>query len=191
MAQFVTATEDKANIGLAVDGVALAAGAGSPPYRTNIWCGVYLEWPVAANALSEPKVKVAGLPAGLKFTDKPVTSKIGSGKTAVVVTNVPANTIYGAPTAASKVNAKTSEATPSAVKFTVTTAGKSTQTYQIDTVVDALPEWAVGTFEGGGPRGTALPGEGGHAGRVTLPKRPLGRAGAPRPPPPPASARRA
>ena len=117
--------------------------------RTNIWAGVYLEWPVAASALSGAKVKVAGLPSGLKFTDKPVTAKIGSGKTAVVVTNVPANTIYGAPTAASKIDAKTKSAKPSEVKLTVTTAGKSSQTYQIDTVVDALPTWAQGTFAGG------------------------------------------
>ena len=150
VAKFVTADEDKGSIELAVNGEEMRlAGDGSPHQKTNVWCGVYLEWPVAASALSEPKVKVAGLPAGLKFTDKPVTSKIGSGKTAIVVTNVPANTIYGAPTAASKVNAKTSEVTPSEVKFTVTTAGKSTQTYQIDMTVDALPAWAVGTFEGG------------------------------------------
>jgi hypothetical protein len=34
------------------------------------------------------------------------------------------------------------------VKITVTTAGKSSQTYQSDTVVDPLPAWAVGTFGG-------------------------------------------
>ena len=169
VAKFVTADEDKGSIKLSVDGEEMeAAGAGRPPYRTNIWCGVYLEWSVAANALSESKVKVAGLPAGLKFTEKPVTSKIGSGKTAVVVTNVPANTIYGAPTAASKID-KNGNVTPSAVKFTVTTAGKSTQTYQIDTTVEALPAWAQGTFEGGWRGAPALPGEDGHAGRVTLP----------------------
>ena len=149
VARFVTAEEDKASIALSVNGAEMAAGAGHAPYQTNVWAGVYLEWPVAASALSEPKVKVAGLPAGLKFTDKPVTSKIGTGKTAVTVTNVLANTIYGAPTAASKIDAKTGAAKPSMVKLTVTTAGKSTQTYQIDTVVDALPAWAQGTFAGG------------------------------------------
>ena len=147
-AKFVTADEDRASIALGVNGAALSSAADVSPTSTNIWAGVYLEWPVAASALSEAKVKVAGLPSGLKFTDKPVTSKIGSGKTAVTVTNVPANTIYGAPTAASKMD-KGGNPTPSAVKFTVTTAGKSTQTYQIDTVVDALPTWAVGTFAGG------------------------------------------
>ena len=165
-ARFVTADEDKASIALSVNGAALSIASGDSPTSTNIWAGVYLEWPVAASALSEAKVKVAGLPSGLKFTDKPVTSKIGSGKTAVTITNVPANTIYGAPTAASKTakDRKTGAltVTPSTVKFTVTTAGKSTQTYQIDTVVDALPTWAQGTFSGGlfndGPLGDrALP----------------------------------
>ena len=52
-------------------------------------------------------------------------------------------------TAASKIDAKTKSAKPSEVKLTVTTAGKSSQTYQIDTVVDALPTWAQGTFAGG------------------------------------------
>ena len=202
VAKFVTADEDKGSIKLAVNGEEMRRDEVIAPYRTNVWAGVYLEWPVAASALSEPKVKVAGLPSGLKFTDKPVTTKIGSGKTAVVVTNVLANTIYGAPTAASKTkvdkNTGVVTVTPSAVKFTVTTAGKSSQTYQIDTTVDALPAWAVGTFAGGmsGGRGaTALPddgddggalpddgdgstgslpvqgadGDGGHAGRVTLP----------------------
>ncbi len=152
VAKFVTADEDKDSITVVVDGSALepwVSKTETNALATNIWAGVYLEWPVAASALSEPKVKVAGLPSGLKFTDKPVTSKIGTGKTAVTVTNVPANTIYGAPTAASKIDTKTGAAKPSAVKFTVTTAGKSTQTYQIDTVVDALPSWAQGAFAGG------------------------------------------
>ena len=153
VAMFVTADEDKASIALGVNGEEMRLAGDGSPHQTNLWCGVYLEWPVAASALSETKVKVAGLPSGLKFTDKPVTAKIGSGKTAITVTNVPANTIYGAPTAASKTakDRKTGAltVTPSAVKFTVTTAGKSTQTYQIDTVVDALPAWAQGTFAGG------------------------------------------
>ena len=163
-AKFITEAEDKAAIGLAVDGIEMSASV----YRTNIWCGVYLEWPVAASALSEAKVKVAGLPAGLKFTDKPVTSKIGTGKTAVTVTNVPAYTIYGAPTAASKAAVSSKPPyqgyVPSQVKITVTTAGKSSQMYQIDAVVDALPEWAQGTYSGGFIE-TALPDDEGRAGR--------------------------
>ena len=166
VAKFVTAAEDKASIDAAVDGWQLdpwVSKTETHAFATNIWAGVYLEWPVAASALSETKVKVAGLPSGLKFTDKPVTSKIGTGSNAVTVTNVLANTIYGAPTAASKVDSKTKAVKPSEVKVTVTTAGKSSQTYQIDTVVDALPAWAQGTFAGGGFVETALP-----AGQVSL-----------------------
>ena len=150
---FITSEDDKGSIKLVLNGEGLSsATGGSPSMSTNVWAGVYLEWPVAASALSATKVKVSGLPTGLKFTDKPVTSKIGSGKTAVVVTNVPANTIYGAPTAASKVTVDkktgTTTVTPSAVKVTVTTAGKSSQTYQIDTIVNPLPVWAAGNFDG-------------------------------------------
>ena len=151
-ALFVTAAEDRASIAATVNGEKFEAdGEGAvATHQTNVWAGVYMEWPVAAEALTLPTtVKVSGLPSGLKFTTKPVTSKIGSGKTAVTVTNVPANTIYGVPTAASKVNARTGVVTPSAVKVTVTTAGKSSQTYQINTTVDALPAWATGAFEGG------------------------------------------
>ena len=122
-------------------------------FATNIWAGVYLEWPVAASAPSATTVKVAGLPSGLKFAAKPVTGKVGSGKAAVVVTNVPANTIYGVPTAASKAD-KNGNVKPSEVKVTVTTAGKSSQTYQIDTTVEALPAWAQGNFDGAAGGGT-------------------------------------
>ena len=147
VAMFVTAEEDKGSIALAVDGEEMRLAGDGSPHQTNVWCGVYLEWPVAASALSETKIKVSGLPSGLKFTDKPVTSKIGSGKTAVTVTNVPANTIYGAPTAASKTD-RNGNVTPSKVVFTVTTAGKSTQTFAINLYIDPLPAWAVGTFDG-------------------------------------------
>ena len=151
---FITSAEDKASIVSSVDGWTLepwVSKTETHAFATNVWAGVYLEWPVAAAALSQTTVKVSGLPSGLKFTAKPVTSKVGTGKNAVTVTNVLANTIYGAPTAASKT--KTDKAgnvtvTPSAVKVTVTSSGKSSQTYQIDTVFDALPAWAQGTFAG-------------------------------------------
>ena len=161
-ARFVTEREDGNNIALAVDGVEMAAGAGHLPYQTNVMCGVYMEWPVAVETLSLPKVAVAGLPSGLKFTEKPVTSKIGSGKTAVTVTNVPAYTIYGAPTAASKVDTKTGAVKPSVVKVTVTTASKAKVVYEIDVTVDPMPEWAVGTFDGvsGDGRDGARPSQG-------------------------------
>ena len=141
MARFVTTAEDKGSIKLNVNGFDFAGAGSSQP--TNVMAGVYLVWPVAARALSEPTVKVSGLPSGLKFTAKNILKK--GSKTEVAV---PANTIYGAPTAASKANSKTGAVTPSKVKVTVTTAGKSKAEYAIDLTVDPLPAWAVGEFSG-------------------------------------------
>ena len=149
-AKFVTVEEDRGSIELAVNGEELRRDGGIAPYQVNIWAGVYMEWPVAASALSETKVKVAGLPSGLKFAEKDIMKK--GSKTEV---EIPANTIYGAPTAASK-ERRDGGIAPYQVKITVTTAGKSSQTYQIDMVVDALPEWAVGTFDGVATGGTAV-----------------------------------
>ena len=154
VAAFATADEDRASIAASLGGAPLAPPTAEAPVSlaTNVRAGVYLEWPLAASALSETTVKVAGLPAGLRFAAKPVTSKVGTGKSAVLVTNVPANTVYGAPTAASRtaVDRKTGAVTvtPSAVKVTVTTVGKSSRTYRIDATVDPLPAWAQGTFSG-------------------------------------------
>ena len=145
-AKFITAAEDKDSIKLSVDGEELSIAPTFTSARTN-FCGVAMSWQLAADALSATKVKVSGLPAGLKFTDKPVTAKIGTGKTAVTVTNILANTIYGVPTAASKTDKK-GNVTPSAVKFTVTTAGKSSQVFALNLYIDPLPAWAVGTFDG-------------------------------------------
>ena len=149
-AKFITMQEDLAAIALSVDGVALSA---TEAFATNLICGVAVNWPIVSSGLSETTVKVAGLPSGLKFAAKPVTSKVGTGKDAILVTNVPANTIYGAPTAASKTakDRKTGAmtVTPNAIRVTVTTAGKSSQTYQINTTIDPLPSWAQGTFAGG------------------------------------------
>ena len=156
-AKFITVGEDKANVSLSVNGAEIESA--ETPVAVSVMCGVALEWPVAADALSATTVKVAGLPAGLKFTDKPVTSKVGTGAAAVVVTNVLANTIYGAPSAASKttVDKKTGvvTVTPSDVKITVTTAGKSSVTYLVKLTVDPLPAWAVGNFEGVAGNGSA------------------------------------
>ena len=124
-AKFITVDEDVASITLALGSEVLD---GSTVLETNVTCGVALEWLLKANALSATTVKVAGLPAGLKFDAK-------------------SNTIYGAPTAASKVDAKKG-VVPSDVKITVTTAGKSSVTYLVKLTVDPLPAWAVGTFDG-------------------------------------------
>ena len=152
-ARFVTTGEDAGSIVASLNGAAMPSPSdGSPAITTNVWAGVYLEWPLASKALSATTIKVAGLPPGLKFTAKPVTSKVGTGKNAVLVTNVPANTIYGAPTAASKTKTdkKTgvTTMTPSAVKVTVTTAGKSSATYEIALTVDPIAPSAVGTYNG-------------------------------------------
>ena len=141
-AMFITKEEDERNIKLAFNGADMSGASAATPMSTNITCGVALAWPVAVSALSEPKVKVAGLPAGLKFTDKPILKK--GSKTEV---EVPANTIYGAPSAASKVD-KNKGVVPSEVKVTVTTAGKSSVTYIMKLTVDPLPAWAVGNFGG-------------------------------------------
>ena len=155
-ARFVTAEEDLESVGAAVDELTFGAfdDGDAATAATNVMAGVYFEWPVAADAIAVPTVKVSGLPSGLKFTAKPVTKTTGSGKSKVVVTNVPANTIYGTPTAASKVDKK-GVVTPSKVKVTVTTSGKSKREFVINLTVDALPAWAVGTFNGGGEDGLA------------------------------------
>ena len=145
-ARFVTSAEDAGSIAAAVNGFALepwVSKTETHALSTNVTAGVYLQWPVAVSALSATTVKVSGLPSGLKFTAKDILKK--GSKTEV---EIPAMTIYGAPTAASKVDKKTGKVKPSQVKVTVTTAGKSKQTYQIDLTVDALPAWAVGTFNG-------------------------------------------
>ena len=151
-ANFITVDEDSAAVTLAVDGLDIAADPEFAAYQgalsTNVMAGVALSWQLVADALTATTIKVAGLPAGLKFTDKPVTSKVGTGASAVTVTNVPANTIYGAPSTASTVDKKTGLPKPSEVKITVTTAGKSSVTYLVKLTVDPLPGWAVGTFDG-------------------------------------------
>lgn len=142
-AKFITAAEDAAHVSLAVDGVEMAAAvAGQPPYQVNAMCGVYLEWPVAVDAWSLATVKVAGLPSGLKFTDKGVLKK--GSKTEY---DVPPFTIYGAPTAASKKD-KDGNVVPSQVKVTVTTAGKTKIDYTIALTVVPIAPAAVGTYNG-------------------------------------------
>ena len=146
-AKFVTAEEDAASIALSVDAL---GGEISPEAIISVtnMCGVALKWSVATEALSQPKVTVSGLPAGLKFTAKDIMKK--GSKTEV---EIPANTVYGAPTAESKLDAKTGLRKPSAVKVTVTTAGKSKRIYPVDMTILPLPDWAVGTFNGGGDLG--------------------------------------
>ncbi|MBQ3808461.1 MAG: RHS repeat protein, partial [Kiritimatiellae bacterium] len=124
-AKFITVDEDKAAIKLSVDNGGWINPSASTALATNVTCGVALSWQLEASALSATTVKVAGLPAGLKFDAK-------------------SSAISGAPTAA-----KTSD-----VKITVTTAGKSSVVYLVKLTVDPLPAWAVGSFEGSAGEGS-------------------------------------
>ena len=143
IAKFISATDDASGATATVDG--LAFDSSRLTAETNITAGVYLAWPVAVVGTLTPvaSVKVTGLPSGLKFADKDIMKK--GSKTEV---EVPANTIYGTPTAASKTD-KAGAVIPSPVKITVTTAGKTAIVYAIALTVDPLPGWAVGTFNGG------------------------------------------
>jgi len=132
-ANFVTVEEDKAAISLAVYGLNLPPlESGAMPVWTNI-CGVAVDWLVAAAGLSATTVKAAGLPQGLKLVQDKETGQYF---------------VQGAPTAASKIDAKTGIVTPSKVSFTVTTAGKTSEVFGINLIVLPLPDWAQGTFTG-------------------------------------------
>ena len=130
-ARFVTTEEDNASISLAIDGVEMSRAPADKPMYTN-YCGVAVDWPVDASALSAPSVRVSGLPAGVKLVRD---AKAGTW------------TLAGAPTSASRTD-KSGSTTPSNVRLTVATAGKSTQVYAFDWVVLPLPTWAVGRFDG-------------------------------------------
>ena len=81
--------------------------------------------PVVATAYTLPKVKVSGLPSGLKFTDKDVFNK-----TNLIAS---ANTIYGTPTKSGVYTAL----------VTMTTAGKATATTSVKFVVRKEDELKV------------------------------------------------
>jgi hypothetical protein len=131
---FITSAEDKAAITFGLNGVALAgAAAETPAPAWSNYCGVAVSWPVTSGGLSATTVKAAGLPAGLKLVQDKATK---------------AYSVAGVPTAASKVDKKTGLTVPSKVKFTVTTGGKSTETFSIDLTIMPLPDWSVGTFDG-------------------------------------------
>ena len=131
-AKFVTLEEDKRSISLSVDGMEMPDATELAPSWSN-YCGVAVSWPLAADALSEPTVKAAGLPSGVKLVQDKKTGLWS---------------LAGVPTAASKADAKTKELVPSKVKLTVTTAGKSSKVYAFDWTILPLPTWAVGTFDG-------------------------------------------
>ncbi|MDO5317105.1 MAG: putative Ig domain-containing protein [bacterium] len=129
-ASFVTAEEDADSIGLAVDGMEISSA------ESTVWtnmCGIAVQWPIVASALSETTVKVAGLPAGLKLVQDKKTKEY---------------VISGTPTAASKFAADKVTRIPAQAKITVTTAGKSSGVFIIEMVVLPLEPWAQGTFSG-------------------------------------------
>ena len=130
IARYVTSAQDLDSIRLAVGDGELDPGATA---KWTVRCGVALEWPVAATALSETTVKASGLPSGLKLVQDKATK---------------AYSVKGAPTAASKLNTKTGEYTPAKVKFTVTTAGKSKREFNVEMTVLPLPAWMAGAFTG-------------------------------------------
>ena len=128
-AVFVKDTEDADSIGLVVANVDLKTDS----QTWSNYCGVAVNWGVEAEALSATTVKAAGLPAGLKLVQDKKTK---------------AYTVEGVPTAASKAARGSTELTPSQVKFTVTTAGKSSKDFTVNLVTLPLPAWAVGSFDG-------------------------------------------
>lgn len=78
------------NLNLTVGGVAITPE--DTPLK-SFTVGSATNLPLVIDSLSLPKAAVKGLPAGMKFTDKPVYKK--GSKTEI---EVPANTIYGTPT---------------------------------------------------------------------------------------------
>jgi len=146
VARFITAAEDRDGIVFDFnDGEVTFDKDSGTTYSKTILCGVYLEWPLAVEALSLPTVKVSGLPSGLKFTAKDIYKKGSKDEV-----EIPANTIYGTPTAASKAGK------PSVIKVTITTAGKTKVEYTFVTTVQAVADWAVGSFNGGGNSSTGF-----------------------------------
>ena len=156
-AVFTTVTEDAKHLGVSVGGFAdydankVMTDDHAMWNETTIMQGVYVEWAVEADTVTFATIAVSGLPAGMKFTAKDVVDS----KTKKVI--IPANTIYGAPTAASKPSrTHAGIIDPSIVKITMTTAGKVKSVYQLDITVKEMETWAVGTFEGAAIDGDGL-----------------------------------
>ncbi len=131
--KFVTAEEDALSLETALGGGQLGTEAALS--LTNL-CGVAQCWPVMAEAESAVTVSVSGLPTGLKFSSKTML-------------------VSGTPTVSAKLDSKTGLCKPVTAKIKATTVGKNVKTYPVDFYVMPLPEWAVGTFDGGGDGFTA------------------------------------
>ena len=145
-AKFMTRNQDYDAISVVVDDSDVPAFNDKLVTEVTLPCGVRVYWPLLVDARSEATVKVSGLPTGLKFTAKDVVDP----KTKEVIAY--ANTIYGAPTAASKTESSggfTPRMIPSTVKIEVTTSGKTKKEYYVRVSVEAMPYWAATTFVGG------------------------------------------
>ena len=141
-AKFITADEDASNVSAAIvlgDHEQLLSK--DEPEQIEERCGVMVWHPLFVTSSSGDTtvstVKVSGLPAGLKFTANEIVDKAFSAYP------IPANAIYGYPTTPSKAK------TPSSVKVTVTTAGKTKVEYGVDVLVVPREEWAAGSYSGG------------------------------------------
>lgn len=129
-ARFVTKQEDADSMAFAVAGHPLAAG--ETVAVTNV-CGVAMDWPIEASALSAVTVKASGLPSGVKLVLDKATG---------------ACSLSGAPTASSSLVKGTSDRKPSTIRLTMITAGKATRVHTILMTVVPRPNWAVGSFDG-------------------------------------------
>lgn len=134
-ARFVTKDEDLESIEMRQGATTLDETA----VVTNlIRCGVSTNWTIVAHALTAVTVSASGLPSGLKLVKTPVDKDRKEY----------AYTIAGVPTAPSKADAKTGFPKATVAKLTVATAGKNTVVCRIAYVIEALPPWAYGTFDG-------------------------------------------
>lgn len=120
-AMFISTSDDRDSIALAIDGRDLIAGSELP---LDVYCGVKTEMPVVPFALTLPSVSASGLPSGLKLVRDKETGTYA---------------ISGVPTKAGGLGT---------VKLSVKTEAKNTQTFVVQLTVRPLPLWAYGNFSG-------------------------------------------
>lgn len=136
-AKYITKEQDAASIALRANGVPVENGTGLVMTNT-VLCGVALSWPLEVSALTATTVTASGLPSGVKLVKDKTTGALS---------------LSGAPKTASKINARTGLTTPTFAKIKVTTGARNTQTFSLAFIVEALPAWASGTYNGGGDGG--------------------------------------
>lgn len=112
-----------------------------PGETLTLMAGVRQRFTLAAEGLDGTPTTFAAknLPAGLKLVKTPLKNEKNA------ITNY-AFTVEGVPTAASKM--KNGAVVPSAVQLTASNKYKWSGTFACSIVVEPLPAWAVGTFEG-------------------------------------------